>query len=153
MSTALHFGELGRGLLGLLLGVLFGLCGLLLADQPLHEIGVSMLSSPDVLGPALLLGVPVGMGFWSGVVSAYGRDRGLLTACLAALGALPTLLALRWEQAADLAFLAPFLAVLTLWGALLGWWVVARANRNELEPTPETAPPTPETEEAAVEAR
>jgi uncharacterized membrane protein YhaH (DUF805 family) len=106
------------------LAYLFGLVTSLAMGLLCYVITVQVSS---VLGTSLFIGLPFGMGFWTGFCVSYGRTGGAWAAIgfgLSTIGlGLVLLLAVAWEGVACLVMAFPILLILGALGAWVGWLV------------------------------
>ncbi len=119
-----------RFALGVAAALAFGLSGYAFAmARPTWAGG--MLPARELIGMGLFVGVPFGMGFWSGWIVSVGRPGGpgLAIQCAATSGvaSLIVLIALSFEGVACIVMAAPLLLPVAVVGAWIGW----RCTRTE----------------------
>jgi hypothetical protein len=93
------------------------------------------LPHKELLGVGLFIGVPFGMGFWSGYVCGFDNEKGLGLAVVSSLvsffASLVVLVGVGLEGLGCLVIVLPLLSSVSVFGAMIGWFCtrgsVARA--------------------------
>lgn len=119
--------ELGAGprfLIATIASIVFGCAGYAFGVYG-TKTDMPFLPSKELLGVGLFIGVPFGMGFWSGYVCGFDNEKGLGLAIASSLvsffASLAVLLGAAAEGLGCLVIVLPLLSGVSVFGAVIGW--------------------------------